>query len=214
MSKLCFINGSPRRETSCSTYLSKELLSLFNSPMESKEFFVGDLLKNKNILGDIVTFDKIIFITPLYIDSLPSPLLEFLTVFEEFLHTKESLNIPIYAIINCGFIEGHQNKIALKILENFCEKVNLSWKFGIGVGGGEFMRDSKSMPLQFFIKKPVYNALVSLKEHIENNSTANCENIYANGKIPRRLFISMGNNFWKQGAKKNNLKSVDLYKQW
>ncbi len=212
MSELCFINGSPRREESCSTYLSKELLNLFNTPMESSEFFVKDILKDKSRFKEIITFDKIIFIFPLYVDSLPSPLLEFLVAFEEFLKTQEPLNLPVYALVNCGFIEGHQNKIALKILENFCEKVHLRWMFGVGIGGGEFMKASKSMPLQFFIKKPVYNSLLSLKEHIEYNLSTKGENIYTNAKISKRLFIFSGKNFWKQSAKKNNLKLKDLYR--
>ena len=39
-------------------------------------------------------------------------------------------------MVNCGFYEGIQAELALKVLENWSAKAGLCWGGGIGVGGG------------------------------------------------------------------------------
>ncbi|EJP6472399.1 flavodoxin [Clostridium sporogenes] len=215
MNNLCIINGSPKKEKSNSNYLIKELTSLLDNNIKTKEYYIDELMKDSNLLQDIISFNKIIFVSPLYADCLPSTMLNFMIYFEEFLKDKKDLNIDVYCLINCGFLEGTQNNLAINILKNYCKKVGLNWRFGVGIGGGEFMASSKNMPLNCKMKMPVYNAFLDLKKDIENNdsNTNNSEVILVNAKMPKFIFKLAGNMSWKVTAKKNNLKSKDLYRR-
>ncbi|NFN85653.1 flavodoxin [Clostridium sporogenes] len=215
MNNLCIINGSPKKEKSNSNYLIKELTSLLDNNIKTKEYYIDELMKDSNLLEDVISFNKIIFTSPLYADCLPSTMLNFMIYFEEFLKDKKDLNIDIYCLINCGFLEGTQNNLAIDILKNYCKKIGLNWKFGVGIGGGEFMVSSKNMPLNCKMKMPVYNAFLDLKKDIENsnNNINNSEAILVNAKMPKFIFKLAGNISWKVTAKKNNLKSKDLYRR-
>ncbi|MFV3013465.1 flavodoxin [Clostridium botulinum] len=215
MNSLCVINGSPRKEKGTSNYLINELVSLLNNNIKTKEYYISELMKDKDSLQDVISFNKIIFVSPLYADCLPSTMLDFMIYFEEFLKDKRNLNIDMYCLINCGFLEGTQNTLAIDILKNYCKRIDFNWRFGVGIGGGEFMAGSKNMPLNCKMKMPIYNAFLNLKRDIENNDSNIdiSEAILVNAKMPKFIFKLAGNISWKSMAKKNNLKPKDLYKR-
>jgi multimeric flavodoxin WrbA len=213
VTSLCIINGSPRKGQGTSSYLISELTKLFNNNVKTKEYYISNFIKDKNLLEEIISYDKIIFVSPLYADCFPSTMLEFMAIFEDFIKEKDNIKIDMYCLVNCGFLEGTQNKIALNIMKIYCKKLNFNWRFGVGIGGGEFMKGSKDMPLNSRMKKPVYNAFLALKEDIENNFLGAVDNIFTSPKIPRFIFKFAANIGWKSMAKKNNLKAKDLHKQ-
>ncbi|RDY25384.1 flavodoxin [Romboutsia weinsteinii] len=211
MNNVAFVNASPRNKNSTSSYLTKELINICNNNIHSKEFFISNIKDYESLFKKLVLFDKLVFVTPLYVDSLPSELIEFMLRFENYIMDKNINNIHIYAIVNCGFLEGHQNHIALDIIKNFTHKCNLQWCYGIGIGGGEFLRNSKSMPLRVLVKKPIYEDLVILSDSLIGNNK-HFENLFVNPKLFRTLFIPMANQFWLSEAKKNKLSKKDLLK--
>jgi len=213
MTNLCIINGSPRKGQGTSSYLISELTKLFNNDIKTKEYYISNFIKDETLLNEILSYDKVIFVSPLYADCFPSTMLEFMATFETFIKKNDNINIDMYCMVNCGFLEGTQNKLALNILKNYSKRINFNWRFGIGIGGGEFMKGSKDMPLNSRMKKTVYNAFLALKEDIENDSNDHIDNILTNARIPKFIFKFAGNVQWKSMAKKNNLKTNDLYKQ-
>ena len=213
MTNLCIINGSPRKGNGSSSCLISELTKLFNDDVKVKQYYISNFMKDKHLLNEILSYDKIIFVSPLYADCLPSTMLEFMATFEDFIKDKNNIKIDMYGLINCGFLEGTQNKIALNILKNYSRRIKFNWRFGVGIGGGEFMKGSKDMPINSRMKKAVYNAFLVLKEDIENNSNDQVDNILTNAKMPKFIFKFAGNAGWKSMAKKNNLKTKDLYNQ-
>ncbi|WP_434305751.1 flavodoxin [Clostridium botulinum] len=215
MNSLCIINGSPRKEKGTSSYLINELVQLLNNNIKTKEYYISELMEDKNSLQDVISFNKIIFVSPLYADCLPSTMLDFMIYFEDFIKDKKNLNMDMYCLINCGFLEGTQNILAIDILKNYRKRIGLNWRFGVGIGGGEFMASSKNMTLNCKMKMPVYNAFLDLKKDIENSSSnPTCsEAILVNAKMPKFIFKLAGNMSWKTMAKKNNLKPKDLYKR-
>jgi hypothetical protein len=80
-------------------------------------------------------------------------MLEFMDAFEDFIKEKDNIKLDIYCLVNCGFIEGTQNKTAINIMKNFCTRINFNWLFGVVIDGGEFIKGSKEMPLNSRIKK-------------------------------------------------------------
>ncbi|WP_297427963.1 flavodoxin [Clostridium sp.] len=213
MTNLCIINGSPRKGKGTSGYLINELIKLFNGNIRVKEYYISNLIANKTLLNEITSYNKIIFVSPLYADCFPSTMLEFMSVFEEFTKEKGNIKLDMYCLVNCGFIEGTQNKTAINIMKNYCNRLKFNWRFGVGLGGGEFIAGSKDMPLNSRMKRPVYNAFLALKEDIENSSYEIKNDILTNAKMPKFIFKIAGNLAWKAMAKKNSLKPKDLYRQ-
>ncbi|MVX63815.1 flavodoxin [Clostridium chromiireducens] len=214
MTKLCIINGSPRKGQGTSSHLINELMKLLDKNITENEYYISTFMKDKSVFEEITSYNKIIFVSPLYADCFPSTMLEFMAAFEDFIKEKGTTKLDMYCIVNCGFIEGTQNKTAINIMKHFCDRLNFNWRFGVGIGGGEFMKGSKGMPLNSRMKKPVYNAYLALKEDIENSTSAPAkEDILVNAKIPKFIFKIAGNSGWKSMAKKNGLKPKELYKQ-
>lgn len=152
--------------------------------------------------------DAIVFAFPLYVDSLPSHFLRFLEALEIYFKANENHNIRVYAISNCGFYEGEQNRIALKIIENWCHKCNLIFAQGLGIGGGPVANEFPNVELGHAIKKDIGLAINTLCINILNDGV--CSNIYASINFPKRLYIFEGNNSWTAVAKKNGLKKKDI----
>lgn len=207
--KVCMINGSPKIKDSCSGYLIDEIIKLLDNKIEVMVCNANDKAVNNELFEDIYSCDKVLFVFPLYVDAIPSHLINFLELFQEYIKQKPVKSICIYAISNCGFFEGEQNKYALKIMENFCEHVGLNWEFGLGIGAGPFIGQSQSIPWQAFIKKPIYNALILLKNALERDENQK-ENIFITAKMPRRMYILAAHMSWKALARKNNLKVREL----
>ena len=76
-----------------------------------------------------------VVIFPLYVDSLPSHLLRFFMEWEMDRREQQRRALSLYAVAQCGFYEGEQNRIALEQVSCFCRKAGISWQGGVGLGG-------------------------------------------------------------------------------
>jgi len=220
MRQVCFINGSPKNKNSCSGYLigvMKDILDTQTS--QSEEFHIASCLKadtKSDAFYSMAQSDCIVFVFPLYIDSIPSHMLDFLYEFEEFYRgtwSETKKTVPnVYAVINNGFIEGHQNRNAARIIQHFTHASGLRWRFAIGIGAGEFIKDSQhSVPLQSRLKKNIYSALLYLKADIENTESTCENNIFTSVNFYKPWFIFFANQFWIKAARKNNVRKSKLY---
>ena len=165
--KIMMIDGSPKVSKSNSEYF----LNILSDFIESKDIVKYKLSKKvdyEDIIKEINTIDTLVFAFPLYVDSLPSHVLEFLIMLEE--NFKDNLKgVNVYVIANCGFYEGKQNKIALNIMKCWCKKMNIKWAQGIGIGAGEMMGGLRNVPMG---KGPNTNlglALDNLAKNINEN---------------------------------------------
>lgn len=209
MSKICFINGSPRKTGSCSYYLTNEIIKLLDSNKEVKQVFISEIISEKKVIEEICTYDKVVIIFPLYIDSIPAIVSEFFVEFEKAMKIICNTNMKIYAISNCGFLEGEHNEVALKIVKLFANKINVTWGYGLGIGAGEFLRGSTTMPLKFFMKKDIYNALIEFSKNLKDEKETDVD-VIVRPKMGRRLFIIFAERYWIGSAKKNGLRKKDL----
>lgn len=135
MPKYILENGSPRKERSGSSYLISELTKLLNNNVNSKEYYISNLMRDNILLEEITTYDKIIFVSTLYADCFPSAMLELMAAFENFIKGKNNIKLDMYCMINCRFIENNSNDSVDNILVNakipkFIFKLagNIGWK--------------------------------------------------------------------------------------
>lgn len=207
--KIMMIDGSPKVSKSNSEYF----LNILSDFIESKDIVKYKLSKKvdyEDIIKEINTIDTLVFAFPLYVDSLPSHVLEFLIMLEE--NFKDNLKgVSVYVIANCGFYEGKQNKIALNIMKCWCKKMNIKWAQGIGIGAGEMMGGLRNVPMG---KGPNTNlglALDNLAKNINENKSG--DDIFTTPSMfPRFAFRLAANRFWISKANRNGLKKRDLNK--
>ena len=210
MNKICFVNGSPRGNNSASKRIIGKVTEMIDKQMtEIQEICVVESLRNNTMEKDFALMgkmDSIIFVFPLYIDAIPSNLLEYMYEFDEYLtsHPQSNDYIPprVYSIINNGFIEGSQNVNALRIMCHYSVRIGYNWRFGIGIGAGEFISETMEViPLKSRLKRNIYDALVKLTTELESGEIKQHDNIMTNPSMPKFLFKFVGNRHWIAEAK-------------
>lgn len=131
--KVVFINCSPKRKFSASSYF----LSLQRLLVKGEK--TTETLRSKKeherIMCQLRDADSVVFALPMYVDGIPSHVLRFLKEMEQFCKTN-NLHLNVYSISNNGFIEGSQNEPLLQVFQNFCKRSGLFWCGGVGIGGG------------------------------------------------------------------------------
>ena len=131
--KTVFINCSPKKRFCASSYfLFLERLFLGGEKVLEKLRTPAD---HDRVLGQLQDAQTVVFGVPLYVDGIPSHVLSFLEKMEAFCREK-GLRLNVYVIANNGFIEGKQNEPLMQLFGHFCDRAGLSFRGGVGVGGG------------------------------------------------------------------------------
>lgn len=206
--KISVINGSPKAIKSNSEILGNYLSSLLKENEIKKYYSISFRLNDEN-KNEIYNSDVLIFLFPLYVDGIPSNLLKLFVEFE-----KEKVVNPatrVYCIVNNGFYEGKQNRLAILQIKNWCEKVKADWGQGIGVGAGELLPYLKKYPLG---QGPLKNLGKVLDEFSANIITLKSDkDIYINPNWLKSLYFFQGSISWILKGRKNNLRVRELFKK-
>lgn len=171
--KALLLIGSPKGENSTSASLGNYLISkLKESGMTIEIGFIHRIVnreeKIKELFKMIDNADLIILSFPLYIDSLPAPVIKAMELIKEErdkLERKKTQNF--IALCNNGFPEASQNMIALQICRNFSKDCDFIWKGGIAIGGGGAINGDplkKTRANVKYIKKGLNLAADALKD--------------------------------------------------
>lgn len=149
MEKTVLINCSPKRKLSVSGFLMKCTGVLIRG---KKEYLhLRTPADRQAILQALKDAGKVVFVTPLYVDSVPSHMIPFLREMEDYCR-ENGLRLKVYVIANNGFIEGKQNEPLMQVMENFCVRSGLEWCGGIGIGGGVMLNVERIMiTVMFFV---------------------------------------------------------------
>ena len=206
--KISVINGSPKAIKSNSEILENYLSSLLKENEIKKYYSIYARLDDK-IKNEIHNSDILIFLFPLHVDGIPSNLLKLLVKFEEEKVIKSETKI--YCIVNNGFYESKQNRLAILQIKNWCEKVKARWGQGIGVGAGELLPYLKKYKLG---QGPLKNLGNVLDEFSSNILTLKSdEDIYINPNWLKSLYFFQGSISWILKGRKNNLRVRELFRK-
>ena len=206
--KISIINGSPKAIKSNSEILGNYLSSLLKEN-EIKEYYSIYFRLNDENKNEIYNSDVLIFLFPLHVDGIPSNLLKLLVKFEEEKVIKSETKI--YCIVNNGFYEGKQNRLAILQMKNWCEKVKADWGQGIGVGAGELLPYLKKYKLG---QGPLKNLGKVLDKFSTNILTLKSnKDIYINPNWLKSLYFFQGSISWILKGRKNNLRVRELFRK-
>lgn len=138
--KALMLIGSPKAKNSTSEALGNYLLNGLNKKgYIAEKLHIPATLKHdvQGLIDKVNETDLLIIAFPLYVDSLPSPLIKALELIAEHRNNHQSDKLQsLMVIINCGFPEAHQNDTALRICKSFASHANFKWLGGLAMGGG------------------------------------------------------------------------------
>ena len=132
--KTLILSMSPRRSFSASMYYSKLLkLGIKNHEVELLELKTPR--QYSVVEKQLSEVDNIVFVTPVYVDTIPSTVLDKLVKIENYVQDKD-IKLNIYALTNCGFYEGEQCDLAQKTFKIWSKRCGFEFKGGLGIGAG------------------------------------------------------------------------------
>ena len=221
---ILLVNGSPRPTGSASGSILETIRGKLGPDHHYTEV---NARKSPLASASCLDQDAIVIAFPLYVDSLPSRLLEWLVSFEALAAAPDAARsrkeTAIFSVCNCGFHEGVQTRTALRIVRNFALKNGFAWGGGLGIGTGGMINGMAKVPEEAWIKREVSHGVAWMADNVAawglrapGNSGSGEQDLartmrFVNHAFPRFAYILVANHEWKMEARKNGLKPRELY---
>ena len=137
--------GSPKTRKSTSNSLGGylfEQLSAHNIQTETiyPHTVLRSPAKMQAMLEAVDAADLVMLAFPLYVDTLPAPVIEALELIAAHRQGRDASQRQLFtAISNCGFPEAHHNANALAVCEIFAQQAGFEWAGALALGAGEIV---------------------------------------------------------------------------
>ncbi|MBU3093590.1 NAD(P)H-dependent oxidoreductase [Clostridium sp. CF011] len=219
MKNICFINGSPKGKKSSSFFFINKLDEEVNEKNYNKFYIhATSSIHSGKIEEDFKTMDTadvIVIAFPLYIYCVPGLLMRFLEDYYMHFKTRNALikDVRVYAVVNCAFPDPMINNETIRVLKNFCVRLNLNWRFAVSIGAGGLVGAAKKIKFINSLCSKVYDSLYEINKDIETNLEKPIENKYAAPNSSILLYGKIGKSSWIKAAMSNGLSEEDLYKK-
>jgi multimeric flavodoxin WrbA len=199
--------GSPRTRKSTSNSLGSYLFQRLNAlDIQNETIYLYTVLRSpekmKAMLDTVDASDLVLLAFPLYVDTLPGPVIEALERIETHRNGRTTHQL-FAAIANCGFPEARHTATALANCVTFARQAGFLWAGSLALGGGEGMvhgnplseLDGRAMPL----KQALNLAADALASGAAIPEAA--QDLLAKPFIPVWLYQVLGLVGWRQQAK-------------
>ncbi|WP_026476578.1 hypothetical protein [Alkaliphilus transvaalensis] len=208
--QIAILDGTPKFKESRSGYLINHMENLLGGNNECHQLKLIRKSQWQQYYKTIDESEVILLVAPLYVDGLPSHVLDFMYHYEKYLKDEgKTPNLVMYTIINCGFYEGIQNKIAIEIVNNWCNKIGITKGGGIGIGAGTLLATDKPIPFTAASRKTLKEELQKFKELIEVKGTK--DDLYLNPQMSRSKCMRLSDMYWYFCGFANRLTPKKLY---
>lgn len=189
MGKISIVNGSPRAPRSNSKRYAALFKDCWNG--ETEEYAVTDK-KHAAFCGGLEGVRDLLLVFPLYADSLPAVLMEFLKVLRD---TKISEKPTVHALINCGFLEPEQNHVAVEIISLFCRQNEFPIGTFLCIGSGEAILDT---PFAFLVKRKIRRMARAVRR-------GKAERLQVAMPLTKAMFLRAADSYWLHRGQANGL---------
>ena len=194
MGKIMIVNASPRAPKSN----SKQYAELFSKccRLETEYFYITKA-NQLELCRFMEQFSDVLFVFPLYVDGIPSTLLDFLKTMEKNSPKKKPV---ISILINCGFIEPEQNNVAIKIIRLYCKQNGYPFGSILKIGSGEAIL---ATPFRILVKSKIKKFAASI-------SARNNQNLQVTMPISKTMFVKASTAYWERCGKKNGVTKEEM----
>lgn len=180
--KIIIINGSSKVKRGTSMHIIQWLKNELPEAVDISYREKLELEKDKTY--------TLIFVTPIYVDGIPSHLLEFM---EELSHEKINSRVHVFFIAAGGLPQNSNNTDIYSIMDVFCTECNLIFHGGITLGMSQFIRNSG---FTLWLNKQVFKSMKRLIRYVRNADKCGISHEITNPKIANILFVLFGNLYW------------------
>jgi hypothetical protein len=212
--KILLFIGSPKPKESTSESLGKYLIAQLSENYDSETFYLWKAIKSDKTIGrlldEIESADLLVWSLPLYVDSLPYPVIKTMEVILDNPSKTGSKEKEMMAIINSGFPEAHQSKYALEMCKEFAVEAGFEWIGGLARGGGMSVNGRPLKDCPKYMVRDIIESLEITSSAIMKGSRIpdKAIRLMADPPMPKLvqrfpLIIWFGNWVWKNMAKKN-----------
>ena len=202
------IVGSPRKERSTSHSLGNYLIQkLGKQAWVSRTIYTHNIYNDEDLLSkmlqEVEKSDLIILAAPLYVDSIPAPVIKVLQEINNHRRKIKNTSQPDFlVIINCGFPEAEQNNTAIKMYKKFSDSVGFKWLGGLSLGMGGAVNGKPLLKAGGMVRNIRKSLDLTAASVIDRKSIPEEAFILISKKfIPKWLYTFMGNFMWKRQAK-------------
>jgi hypothetical protein len=163
---VCLVNGSLRGRQASSLEFIKDVSSKLPDTEYVKTFLtVKAKVTNsypENMLESMAHADAIIFVFPLHNYGLPGALMRLLEDYNKYIRTGKEYykKTKVYVIVNCAFPRPADTcGEAIRVIQNFCRRFSLNWRFAICIGTGPVVAMTKKVPFLYPRLKRAYTEI-------------------------------------------------------
>ncbi len=205
--RVVLLVGSPRTKKSTSAALGGYLLEQMaarGAATETIQLYTafGSAARAQAALAAVGAADLVVLAFPLYVDSLPAPVIAALERIASG-RPGRSGQARFAAIANCGFPEAAHNATALAICAEFARQAGFAWAGGLALGGGEGLVHGASLAelggRALHIRQALDLAAAALVDGQPIPPEA--ANLLGRAIIPNWLYVLFGRFGWQAQAK-------------
>lgn len=207
--KLLIFNGSPRGARSNSTILANQFLNGFHKYIEDDVplLYLSRSRNRENYLIQFEEADTVIFIFPLYTDSMPGIVKEF---FEEIYRLPDKKPKSLGFIVQSGFPEAIHCQHLSEYLESFTRRCGNRYLGTVTKGGVEGIQIQPP-----FMTQKLYSRFYLLGEHFARTGEFSQEimkqlakpyrlSLFAQLSFRMLMLTGITNFYWNRWLKSNN----------
>ncbi|MEQ4488801.1 MAG: NAD(P)H-dependent oxidoreductase [Dehalococcoides mccartyi] len=203
MKNVCIVNGSLRGKQSASLEFLKDLsLRLPDTDYNKTILTVKVRVKEsypENMLESIARADAIVLVFPLHNYGLPGALMRLLEDFYQYVKSGKQNNkdARVYAIVNCAFPKPWETtREALRVIQNFCRRLSINWRFGVCIGTGPVVVMTKRIPFLYPRLKKAYSEIAL---DIRSSDKEKKKNYFIKPVIPAAIIAMIKRHYEKSG---------------
>lgn len=203
--RVALVNASPRGGGSATAHLLADLAEALPvyarmAGMEAPEL-VDVHCPNAGAAAadDLAGCDAVLLGYPLYVDALPSGLVDLLVRWRG----SVAPGTRVYALSNNGFYEPRQILPSFLVLENFCAAAGARWMGGVAVGGGGMTLVTAGTPRMGAMRRPVSEAIDRLIAAVRSGTEVG--DVLVRPPVPRFAYRLAAEWQWGREARENGV---------
>ena len=197
--KIVLLNGSQRAPKSN----SRRYAAIFREHCPvAADYFEITRRNHAMLCSKMDEYTDVVLVFPLYADSLPVSLLDFLKSLEA---ARSERRPTVSVMINCGFLEYEQNMVAMDMVRLFCRRNGYPFGSVLMIGGGEAILDT---PFRLLAGRRIAAFARAVAE-------GRAQSMHVTMPITKRMFVWASDIYWRMygrrhGVSKRQMESMRI----
>lgn len=196
--KALLLIGSPKPEKESACASLGELLrsSLVKNGVSVEKIDMFQSVKSREGMEKMLTAIEsagiLVFLSPLYADTLPSPVIRAMEFIEE-MRNRISMPKIVAAISVCGFPEACHNMTALRVYRRFASELNFEWMSGLAIGMGPALVYGRQILGPIGIYRNVKKSIAITAQALAHGKSVpkEAEDLAAKPLIPKKAYTGV-----------------------